>query len=175
MTETKSFSNYGFTADYPAKWKAKADPLSRRDKGTVLFRSPRGTEIFISWGPLEEAKETYASPKEQADGALEKLKKDKRVKETELVESKPMRVNFHKAHFSHIKITQVFSVLFFMKKTLHNEIRSLHLYCGRSGRYFVIYGMTTPENSQKHKAVFEDMLKSFKCHGLQKQPATKTA
>lgn len=165
MMELKSFSNYEFTVEYPARWKVKVYSRSIRERGTLSFRPIKGTEIFISWGPLKEARERYSSSKEHADDALDRLRKARRVKKVELVESKSMRVNSHRAQFNHVKITEV-PLIPFLKRVLHHEIRSLHVHCARSGRYFVIYGMTTPEESERYRGVFGSILKSFKCHGL---------
>jgi len=169
MTKTEHFSDYQFEVDYPNDWEVEVDPQSEMNRGHILFRSPKGFEIFVSWGPLIELKEKCRTSKEHSEKAIERLRKDRKVKFFELLESKAVRVNFHIAHFKHVRITQTFSTIPFIKKNSDSEIRSIHLHCARSGRYFVIYGMTPPDNSQEQKSVFEIISKSFRCHGLQKK------
>jgi hypothetical protein len=55
-------------------------------------------------------------------------------------------------------------------KTHEREVRSLHLYCRPSGRYFVVYGVTTTDKSLQQCRIFEKIIKSFVCHKTKANP-----
>jgi hypothetical protein len=150
---------------YPLNWNVELDPKSDRNKGNVAFKSPDKTNILVSWGPLEEAKKKYSSPEKFAMDAVNRIKEDRQVKRVELVQTELEEINSHEANFTHIKIIKLDRSLLFSKaKTSELEVRSLHFYCGHSKRYFVVYGMVTPDKSAQHEEIFKNMLKSFKCH-----------
>ena len=166
MLEYEFFYIYGFCTVYPVGWKIELDPKSERSEGNVTFKSPEKAHIVVSWGPLEKAKEKYSSLKEHARDSIDRIKKDRKVKEVELVQTKNVQVNSHKAILSHISM--VFSTRRLLPlgkaKTHEREVRSLHLYCKPSGRYFVVYGVTTSNKSLQQGRIFESIIKSFVCH-----------
>ena len=166
MLKFEPFCLYGFCVNYPITWKVEIDPLSNRNKGNVAFKSPKNTYIFVSWGSLKKARKSYSSIDEHVNGVLRDIKKSQGVKKVELILSKPIEINTHKAKLTHVKlILSRFSILPFIKtKKSEQEIRSLHLYCDDSERYFVIYGTTTPEKSDEQGDIFMSMIKSFQCH-----------
>jgi hypothetical protein len=172
MSEYDFFCIRGFRMVYPVGWKIELDPKSERSEGNVAFKSPEKAHIAVSWGPLEKAKEKYSSFEEHARDSIDRIKKDRKVKKVELVQTKNVQVNSHEAILSHIRM--VFSTRRLLPlgkaKTHEREVRSLHLYCKPSGRYFVIYGVTTTDKSLQQGRIFENIIESFVCHKAKAKP-----
>jgi len=166
MLEYESFCIYGLCTVYPAGWKIELDPESERSEGNVTFKSPEKANIVVSWGPLEKAKEKYSSLKEHVRESINRIKKESKVKKVELVQTKNVQVNSHKAIFSHIRMAFSTRRLssFGKAKRHEREVWSLHFYCRPSGRYFVVYGITTTDKSLRQDRIFENIIKSFTCH-----------
>jgi len=166
MLEYESFSVYGFHVVYPTTWKIEFDPKSDRLKGDVAFKSPEKENIFLSWGSLEKAKKRYSSLEEHANDSIDRIKKNPRVRKVETSQTKDTRIQSHKALFSLVKVTfSTPSLLPFTKtKEEVQEVRCMHLHCETSERYYVIYGAIALSKSQEHEAIFNNMMKSFKCH-----------
>jgi len=157
------FSIYGFSVDYPVDWKVELNNKSERIKGHVAFKGPERDVIFVSWGPLEEARKSYCSPHEQAKASLSNIRKIG-IKNVELIEAKSVKVNLHEASFNHVRVIRSRHAMSLSSKdNLQEEIRSLHLHCESSKRFFVIYGASPPDKSSKYANIFENMLKSFRC------------
>jgi hypothetical protein len=171
MSEYDSFSIYGFSTVYPIAWKIELDPNQERSKGNVTFKSPQKANIVVNWGSLEKARKKYSSIEEHAKDSINRIKKEPKVRRVQLLQTKDIQVNSHKAIFSHVRI--IFSMpnlLPFRKaKTYEQEVHSLHLYCKPSKRCFVIYGITTPNESLQQDRIFKIIIKSFRCH----KPKTK--
>jgi len=175
MPEYEFFHIYGFRTVYPVGWKIELDPKSERSEGSATFKSPEKARIAVSWGPLEKAKEKYSSLEEHARASINRIKKDRKIKKVELIQTKKVKVNSHKAVFSRIRIAfSVRKLLPFGKgKTHEREVRSLHLYCKPSGRYFVVYGVTASDKSVQQGRIFENIIKSFVCHKTKAHPANQ--
>jgi hypothetical protein len=175
MSEYEFFRIYGFRTVYPVDWKVELDPKSERSEGNVTFKSPEKTHIVVSWGPLEKGKKKYSSLAEHARDSINRIKKDRKIKKVELIQTKKVKVNSHKAILSHIRI--VFSTRRLLPlgkgKTHEREVRSLHLYCRPSGRYFVVYGVTTTNKSLRQGRIFESIIESFACHKTKAHPANQ--
>ena len=175
MLEYEFFCIYGFRTVYPVGWKIELDPKSERSDGSVTFKSPEKVNIVVSWGTLEKAKEKYSSLKEHVRDSIDRIQKDRKVKKVELVQTKNVQVNSHEAILSHIRL--VFStrrLLPFGKAKRHErEVRSLHLYCKPSGRYFVVYGVTTTDKSSLQGRIFENIIESFACHKAEVNPTNQ--
>jgi hypothetical protein len=172
MSDYESFCIYGFRTVYPVTWKIELDPKSERSEGNVTFKSPEKANIVVSWGHLKKAKKKYSSLEEHVRDSIDRIKKDKKVKKVELVQTKNIQVNSHKAIFSHIRI--IFSMPkllpFGKAKTCEQEVHSLHFYCQPSRRYFVVYGVATSDKSLQQGRIFEDIVKSFVCHNAKANP-----
>lgn len=166
MSEYESFSIYGFRTVYPNTWRVELDPKSERNEGNVTFKSPEKGNIVVSWGPLGKAKKRYSSLEEHVKDSIDRIRKESKVKKAELVQTKNVQVNSHKAVFSHIRM--IFSLRrlwpFGKAKTFEQEVHSLHLYCRDSKRYFVVYGVTTSDKSLQQGHIFENVIRSFVCH-----------
>jgi len=175
MSEYEFFRIYGFRTVYPVDWKVELDPKSERSEGDVTFKSPEKTHIVVSWGSLEKAKEKHSSLEEHARDSVNRIKKDRKIEKVELIQTKNVKVNSHKAIFSHIRI--VFSVRkllpFGKGKTHEREVRSLHFYCKPSMRYFVVYGVTASDKSVQQGRIFENIIESFGCHKTKAHPANQ--
>lgn len=104
MSEYEPFCLYGFRTVYPVTWKIELDPKLERSEGNVTFKSPEKANIVVSWGPLEKAKKKYSSLEQHARDSINRVKKDPKVKKVELVQTKDIKVNSHKAIFSHTRI-----------------------------------------------------------------------
>ncbi|MCK4439901.1 hypothetical protein KAU85_02845 [Candidatus Bathyarchaeota archaeon] len=175
MVEYECFCIYGFRTVYPITWKVGLDPKSERSEGNVTIKSPEKANIVVSWGLLEKAKKRYSSLEKHARDSIDKIKKESKIKKVELVQTKHIQINSHKAIFSHIRI--IFSMpklLPFGKvKTYEQEVHSLHFYCEPSKRYFVVYGVTTSDKSVQQGRIFENIIQSFICHKAKASPTNK--
>ena len=113
-------------------------------------------------GPLEEAKKSFLSCNEHANANLNNLKKIQEIKKIEIIETKPVEINSHEGRFNYVRVIGSKPEFIFSKKSFQKEIRSLHLHCELSKRFFVIYGASSDKNSE-YPHMFEKMLKSFRC------------
>lgn len=172
MSEYESFCIYGFRTVYPDTLRVELDPKSERSEGNVTFKSPEKGNIVVSWGSLGKAKKRYSSLEEHVRDSIGRIRKESKVKKVVLVQTKDVQVNSHKAVFSHIRM--IFSMRrlwpFGKAKTFEQEVDSLHFYCKASRRYFVVYGVTTSDQSVKQGRIFEDITKSFVCHKAKANP-----
>jgi hypothetical protein len=157
------FCIYGFGVDYPADWEMVIGRKLTRAEGTVAFRSAEGMEIGVSWGPLKEAKGRFSSVDEQARDALNRLKKSRGIINFQILEDGRDLIHEHEAVFNHARAELAAGGLFGGGKK-QTEILSMHLYCDKSERYFVLYGKTTLERTYEYADVFSHMRRSFKCH-----------
>jgi len=176
MPEYESFCIYGFRTVYPATWRIQLDPKSKQSEGNVTFRSPEKSNIVVNWGPLEKAKNKYCSLEEHVGDSISRIKNDRKVKKVELVQTKNIQVNSHKAILSQINL--VFSIrkrLPLGKTRIYEqEVHSLHFYCSSSKRYFVIYEITTTNKSLQQKLNFKNIIKSFVCHNTKEIASDKS-
>lgn len=166
MLGFESFCVHGFCAVYPRDWRVKLDAESRRGEGSVAFVSPDGERVVVRWGPLERVEESYSGLEEQVKDSIDRIREESRVEEMEVVETRDVRVNSHRGILSHCKMkfsTRRFR-LFGRGKILVQEVRSLHFYCKTSGRYFVVYGVTKPDHSERQSQIFKSIMRSFICH-----------
>lgn len=175
MLEYESFCIYGLCIVYPAGWIIELDPKSEQSEGNVTFKSPEKANIVLGWGTLEKAKEKYSTLEEHVRDSIDRIRNDRKVKKVESFQNKNVQVNSHKAIFSHIRI--IFSTRrllpFGKAKTHEREVRSLHLYCKPSGRYFVVYGVTTSNKSLRQDRIFENIIESFVCHKAKANPTNQ--
>lgn len=166
MPEFESFSAYGFHMVYPSTWKIEFDPKSGRSRGDVAFKCPDGNHVFLSWGSLEKATKRFSSLEEHVKDSIDRVKNNPRAKKVEIVQTKEMVVESHRALYTLIKVTlSTPSIIPFGKgKEDVQEVRSMHLYCDVSGRFYVLFGQITLDKSSEHEEIFDSMMESFKCH-----------
>lgn len=166
MPEFESFSAYRFHTVYPSTWKIEFDPKSDRSRGDLAFKSPDRNSIFLSWGSLEKAKKRFSSLEEHVKDSVDRVKKSPGAKRVEIVQTKEMIIESHRALYTLIKVTfSTPSIVPFVKgKDGSQEVRSMHLHCEVSERYYVLYGKIALDKSQEHQEIFDSMMDSFKCH-----------
>lgn len=167
MLEYESFSVYGFSTVYPSTWKIEFDPKSDWTKGNVAFKSPEKNSIFLSWGSLEKTKKRYSSPEEHAQDSAKAVRKNPRVTRVETVQTKEVNIHSHKAIYSLLRVAFPTPTANPFKKGREEvmEVRSIHIHCDVSERYYVIYGQIELSKSEEHEGIFKNMGESFKCHG----------
>ena len=153
---------YGFGVDYPNNCVIEFNPKSNRTQGDIALKSPNGYKLFLSWGDLDKVEKLHGV-EGHADYSIKRMKgsREATVKD---VRREATKVNGHAASFSDIKLEIVRRGLFFNKTTRPQEVRSLHVHCDNSSRYFVLYGPAPPEKSQEQTEVFAKMIQSFACH-----------
>ncbi len=157
------FSIYGFDVEYPKDWRVELNPKSEKTAGEVAFQSPERDRMFVFWGALEEAKKNFESLDEHVERTIEKVKKSRGVNYVEVTEQKELKINGHRAIFTHLKAT--FTQGFLKRREVSRQLWSSHLYCEQTARYFILHGSPSSEEiSTEHATVFKHMQKSFKCH-----------
>lgn len=165
------FSMYGFSIEYPDTWEVELNPKADRTAGDVVFKTLRH-RIFLTWGPLEKARKKYGSLDTHAEAGLQKVRKGGDVRKLETLEHRETNVNGHKAIFNRFRVT--LGVGFFGIRTAYRELSSLHLYCERTGKFFVLYESVVDSDSVTGlETIFEHMKDSFKCHDQLTQLGTR--
>ena len=166
MQDFETFRVYGFQTVYPNTWRVEFDAKSTRQKGDVVFKSPEKDNIFLSWGPLEKAQKRFSDAEGHLKYSIDRIKKNTRVGGVEIARKTEQDVQSHKALVSLLRVTfSMPSIVPFKKgKGEVQEVRTMHLQCENAGRYYVIFGQITMDKSQIQEEIFNNMVKSFKCH-----------
>ncbi|MGA2664727.1 MAG: hypothetical protein ABSF83_07270 [Nitrososphaerales archaeon] len=154
---------YGFSFRFPETAKLEFNPKFKRVEGDVAVKSPEKANVFVSWGDLEKIVKKAPTIQDHAKFSLDRVKKSVQGKMT-TVESKEMTVGGHTALFNHVKIEVPRRGLF--GKGQLQEVRSVHLHCDGTKRFFVIYANSTEANSESQGRTMQEILDSFQCHGL---------
>jgi hypothetical protein len=157
------FSIYSFELDYPSACKVELNPKSKREQGDVAFKIAPGYIIFLSWGPMEKIQGKFSSPSEHATFSLERVRKSGSTRNFKELERKPVDLNGHEAIFTHV-VMEPMRRGFFGKGPDPQEVRSFHVHCSDSSRYFVLYGSIAAARSEEQEAVIQHMLESLSCH-----------
>ena len=160
--EYERFQTYGFSVDYAKDSVVEFNPKSSRLQGDVALKSPRGYKIFLSWGDLAKVKK-LRGVEGHADYSIERMKgsREATIKD---VRRESATVGGHRASFNEVHIELIKRGIFFNRTVTPQVVRSLHVHCDVSGRYFVLYGPAPPERSSEQGEVMERMVKSFLCH-----------
>jgi len=153
---------YGLSFEHPLDARLEFEPTFRREEGNIAVKLPNGIAIFVSWGRLSKVREKLGSAQEHADYSLERLRKGAKAK-LELVERREMEINGHVGIFTYAKV-RVRGGGFFATEL--REVRSLHVHCDKSERYFIIYGASPQEGSELQARALELIAGTFKCHNL---------
>jgi hypothetical protein len=162
LDEFERLAVYGFAIDYPANCIVEFNPKSDRNQGDVAFKSSEGYKIYLSWGQLKKV-EKFSGVAAHADYSLDRIKGSGEAKVAD-VRRESTRVNGHEAAFSHVKLELIKRGIFFNKTRTPQEVRSLHVHCDDSSRYFVIYGPGRPDQSTNEGEVVAQMIETFTCH-----------
>ena len=153
---------YGFSFEYPTDCKLEFNPKFKREEGDVALKWPQNFNIFVSWGPLDKLKEKSTTLEDHANFSLDRIKKSVQGK-ISTIEPKETEVQGHKSLFNHVRV-EVPRRGLFGGKSQYQEVRSLHLHCEESSRYFVIYGTTGIEKSEQQGETVSSVIESFRCH-----------
>ena len=153
---------YSFALDYPINCTVEFNPKSKRTEGDIALKSSDGYRIFISWGPMEKVAK-FKDAAAHADYSLGKVGKSGEAKIND-VRKEFRRVNGHQAAFSHIRLELIKRGIFFNKTRTPQEVRSLHVHCPDSSRYFVLYCPGNLNQSVQQGEVLTKMIGSFTCH-----------
>jgi hypothetical protein len=155
---------YGFAIDYPEECRVDFNSKNRRESGDVVFRFPEDTKIFLTWGDLEKVSKRFASSEEHASYSLDAMKKGKNVKNFQSVSRDTISVRNHTSSVNKVSFDE--KALSFLpgSKDIPREAYSLHVYCDKSNRYFVLYTMAPANDQRGFDKIMESMTESFKCH-----------
>lgn len=161
---------YGFGVDYPSDCVIEFNPKSLRTQGDVTLKSPRGYKLFLSWGELEKVKKLNGV-EGHADFSIKRIEGSREAKVVDVLKDS-MAVNGHRASLRDVRLELIRRGVFFNTTRTPQIVRSSHLHCDVSGRYFVIYGPVTPDKSEEQAGVVNRMVRSFVCHGQQQNRAS---
>jgi len=155
---------YGFSAKYPDNARLELNPKARREKGDAVFHLEEGNKVYLSWGPLEEARKRYATAAAQASASIERSVKSTRAKLDGTPETKNLKIQGHDGTYTHARMFVERGGFPFGSRRVTQDSHSLHLQCDDSGRYYVIYAFARPETSEQVSGIFEPIMLSLKCH-----------
>ena len=153
---------YGFGVDYPSDCVIEFSPKSTRSQGDIAFKSPSNYKLFLSWGELEKVKKLNGV-EGHADYSLKKMGGSREAKVGE-VHKESTIVNGHPASFRDVSVELVRRGIFFNTTKSQRQVRSLHVHCDVSSRYFVIYSPVPLEKADEQAEVVSRMIKNFSCH-----------
>jgi hypothetical protein len=156
------FAAYGFSVDYPVDCVLELRPKSKRDEGEVAFKSSSNNVYFLSWGPLEKVK-NLRDVGRHADYTIDRIRKNREAKIRD-IKRESVKVNGHSSPFNHLWIDVERRGFLFGSTRSSHEIRSLHVHCENSSRYFMIYVQGAAEASDLQGTVMTRMIQSFTCH-----------
>jgi hypothetical protein len=156
---------YGFGIDYPSDCVIEFNPKSKRNEGDVALKSPRGYKLFLSWGELERVKK-LDGVEGHADYSFDRVKGSREAKVVD-VRKDSFQVNGHRAAYRDASLELFKRGIFFNTSRTPQRVRSLHLHCDVSSRYFVIYGPVGSDKQDEQAEVMRRMVKSFVCHSAE--------
>jgi len=152
---------YGFGIDYPRDYQIEFNPKSTRGQGDIALKAPDRSKIFLSWGDLKKVSKYGVEG--HADYSVKRIS-GSREATVEKVTKETRTVNGHPGAYRSVDLQLARRGLFSRGSTTPQIVRSLHVHCDISSRYFVIYGPTTPESSDTLDANMSRMVASFTCH-----------
>jgi hypothetical protein len=138
------------------------NPKSSRTQGDIAFKSPDGFKIFISWGELKKV-EKLNGVDGHADYSIQRMKGSGEAKVKD-IRRESRTICGHRASFNEVKLELIRRGLFLNKTLTPQEVRSLHVHCDISSRYFVLYAPSPPEKSSDLRYVIDKMSLTFVCH-----------
>lgn len=160
--EFERFAIYGFSVDYPVGTVVELNPKSTRDDGDVAFKYHRANVFFLNWGPLAKV-EKFQGVEGHASYSMDRIRKNRDAKIKDHIQD-TIKLNGHSSPFNHVWVNmERRGALFGVSKSSH-EIRSIHVHCTNSSRYFMIYVQGATELSELQGAVMDRMIQTFRCH-----------
>jgi len=154
---------YGFSFDFPFTAKLEFNPKLTRETGGVAVKSSRDSVVFVTWGPLEKIPQKADEAEDHANFNLERIENRTRRRLTSL-EHKVQETNGHDSVYNVVMLEPTGGV-FGRGKREEETVRSLHIHCETSGRYFVVYCVTNKKNGDQQSLALETVINSFRCHG----------
>lgn len=159
------YSAYGVSILYPASWRVELNPSSKKQEGDVVFHSPEKDKLYVSWGPLEKARNKFEGVAKHAEYSVERIKRSRDVSGFEVSETTHLSVNGHEAIFTVVKFgVSPPGMLGFKGRPSPKRVYSMHLYCEQSSRYLVVYTLCSEEASEQALDVTKKCVDSLKCH-----------
>ena len=154
---------YGFSFQFPSTSWLEFNPKFKRESGDVAVKSPGKAVVFFSWGDLAKLEKRAPSLEAHAKFSMDKVKKSVQGKMTSL-ESKDIKVAGHDAVFNHVKIEVPRRGIF--GKGQLQDVRSVHLHCDQTKRFYVIYATSTEQNKEVQGRTMQEIVDSLQCHGF---------
>lgn len=149
---------------YPSGWRVELNPSSRSTEGDVVFHSPGKDKVYVSWGPLEKARNRFADTEQHAESSIDRIRRSRDVRNLEVEETRTLPLNGHQVVFHRIKF-EVYSPGILMKgKTEYKSVYSAHIHCPESGRYLVLYTLCDQESSVVSPQLVQTLINSISCH-----------
>jgi hypothetical protein len=159
----EKFSMYGFSVEVLDNCRVEVNPKSSREKGDVVFQSPKGNRFFVSWGNLNEATKRFSSLEQQRDKSIDRIRKGQDVREVKIEHSSEEKILGHRALMTHV--TAEIKLGMFGRATYDRDMWSLHMYCEPRGKYYVVYCLLKdPTEFEDSGKVFKSFTDSFVCH-----------
>ena len=160
--QNERFALYGFEIKIPAGWRVELNPKSSREKGDVAFQSAKGNRVFVSWGPLSEAKR-FKNLEEHRDNSIEQVKKGSDVKSVCVSALKETTVSGHRALVSHVSATIRTGMI--GRSVAGRDVWSVHFHCPNLSRYYVMFSMERDKTEFEDMGpVFESFVETMICH-----------
>jgi len=158
------FSVYRFSIDYPPVCRFEFNPKTRREKGDIVLHFPDKEKVFVSWGQLAVVLKKHQTAKEFADYSLKSMGKSRSVGKSEKLQATTLKVNSHDAFYNKVRFQEQSPTLFGKGRTTDRITCSVHLFCEKSSRYFVIYALLSQKAPEDFDQLFLRMVETFRCH-----------
>jgi hypothetical protein len=170
----EDFAMYGFALRIPENWRVEFNPKGTRGKGDVVFQSPKGNRIFISWGPLEEANKRFKTIEEQRDYGISTIRKTQGVRSVSVTEARESLLCGHKAVSARLAILAGGGLM--RRKQSNKHMTVIYFYCPNKSRYYVVYSeLNSPYEYSEFPKLFESVVGSLTCHATIGHPEKTTA
>lgn len=161
--DVEKFALYGFELKIPNTWRVEITPKCARDKGDVVFCSPRNNRIYVSWGPLEEASRRFKTIEEQRDQGIKALRKSRDVRQALIDQEEKVLICGHTALSTHVSASVAEG--FFGQKLSSKSIETLYFHCRDTSRYYIIYStLNSREEYPDFPMIFELVTRTLICH-----------
>ena len=185
-----SFSAYDMAISYPKEWTVNLERDSDFDHGGLDILAPsKRAMVTVLWRPKEQLIRSIEEGERPKKGFLKLFPKPppkkidlgstslldayreivwyklrEEVKNVELINSKEVEINGHRAYLEQIifKTTTTFLIL----KRVRGIIRRIQLLlvCDETGRTFAIFGSTLDSDFKEFESTINEIILSFKCH-----------
>ena len=154
---------YGMSFEFPASHKLEFDPKFTRQAGSVAVKSPSKSVVFVTWGELQRIIKKLPTPREYSSYSMERAAKSSRGRLSQ-IEQKDAEINGHAATYGRAEVEVPRGMI--GPRRPKQEIVSVHFYCDRTSRYFVIYTSSDwgGPRAQGRDDVFRFVTETFRCH-----------